>query len=66
MHNNSKVIIDKMCTDINITFPSCVNIKEFIANYFFSIRSFALVSLSCAVKRKKTMYGTATLKKKKI
>lgn len=66
MHNNSKVIIDKISTDINISFPSCCNIKEFIVNYFFTVRSFALVSLSCAVKRKKTMYGTVTLKKKKF
>jgi len=45
MHNNSKIMIDKICNDIkNISFRSCCNIKEFIVNYFFTIRAFALVS----------------------
>lgn len=67
LHNNSTAIIDKICNDIiQISFPACCNIKKFIVNYFFTIRSFAVVNVSCTAKRKKNMYGTATSKKKKV
>lgn len=67
MHNSSHTLINKIINDLSIEFPTCLkfcNIKERILKHFFTIRSYATISLSVNSKKRKNIYGTATAKKR--
>ena len=64
--NSYDVIIAKIVTDVNISFPVCsCNLKYEIINHFFTIRSYTIVNLSINIKRK-AVYGSASAKRKKV
>ena len=70
VHNGSnEAFINKLFKDLDIVFPSCnicLSIKNKAIMYFFNLRSNAITSLHLCQKRKKIMYGTATVKRRKV
>jgi len=63
LHNCSKPLIEKIVADIDVEMPECCSIKKKIVDHFFTVRSFSVSNFNGAVKRKKRMYGTSTVKK---
>lgn len=69
LRNSCIELIKKIISDIDITFPYCsigCNIKQKIVERFFCIRSYTAVNFSIDCKKRKNMYGTASVKKKKV
>lgn len=61
LHNSSKLLMDKIFSEIEINFPICTstqycNTKCLIIKYFFTIRGYSISSLSIARKRKKDIW----------
>lgn len=63
LKNGNLVLVNYLIAKINISFPLCCDLKKKIVKHFFTVRSFCLKSFS---ERCKTVYGTASAKRKKV
>ncbi len=65
--NKSDVLqlTEKINNELDICFPVCCNIKKKIIKHYFTIRCYAVEKFKNASKKRKTMFGTASRKKKK-
>lgn len=70
IHNNHLALMEKIVSDIDISFPSCdlcYAFKKFAVYYFFYIRSQAVVGLQkCKKKRDKVSMAQRALRKKRL
>ncbi len=58
-------LIEKINCEIDVPFPLCCKMKSKIVDHFFTVRSFAALSLECERKPREKMYGTACPKRRK-
>lgn len=65
LHNDAKLLINKIVQHICPSFPVCCNLKEKVVKHFFTVRSYAVVDFNKNVKKRCKMYGTASEKKRK-
>lgn len=59
------IFIEHLVKYVNIVFPNCCDVKTKIVKHFFNVRSFCIKNFSENSRKRKNVYGTASLKRSK-
>lgn len=62
LRNGNSDLIKNIHKKVNITFPTCCNVKLRIIKHFFNVRSYCVKNFSENCKFRKTIYGSASKK----
>jgi len=61
----NKRLIQHLTHNLDIRFPTCCYLKEKLIKHFFTVRSFCVKNFSENYRKRKIVYGTASVKRKR-